>query len=58
MVLLRKVPVPIVSLSDSTVDWNATGLTTPGGGLILSYQNNLIAGNLSPGVTPLSFGQQ
>ena len=41
-----------VSLRDSTVDWNATGLTTSGGGLILSYQNNLIAGNLSPGVTP------
>jgi hypothetical protein len=47
-----------VSLRDSTVDWNATGLTTSGGGLILSYQNNLIAGNLSPGVTPLSVSQQ
>ena len=47
-----------VSLRDLTVDWNATGLTTSGGGLILSYQNNLIAGNLSPGVTPLSVSQQ
>jgi hypothetical protein len=47
-----------VSLSDSTVAWNATGLTTSGGGLILSYKNNIIAGNLSPGVTPLSFSQQ
>ena len=47
-----------VSLKDSTVDWNATGLTTTGGGLILSYQNNMIAGNLSPGVTPLSVSQQ
>jgi hypothetical protein len=47
-----------VSLRDSTVDWNATGLTASGGGLILSYQNNLIAGNLSPGVTPLSVNQQ
>jgi hypothetical protein len=47
-----------VSLKDSTVDWNATGLTTPSGGLILSYQNNLIAGNLSPGVTPVSLSQQ
>jgi hypothetical protein len=47
-----------VSLKDSTVDWNATGLTTSGGGLILSYQNNIIAGNLSPGVTPLSLSQQ
>ena len=47
-----------VSLRDSTVDWNATGLTMSGGGLILSYQNNLIAGNLSPGVTPLSVSQQ
>jgi hypothetical protein len=47
-----------VSLRDSTVDWNATGLTTSSGGLILSYQNNLIAGNLSPGVTPLSVSQQ
>ena len=27
-----------VSLNDSTVDWNATGLTTSSGGLILSYQ--------------------
>jgi hypothetical protein len=47
-----------VSLKDSTVDWNSTGLTTTGGGLILSYQNNMIAGNLSPGVTPLSLSQQ
>jgi Right handed beta helix region len=47
-----------VSLSDSTVDWNALGLATPAGGLILSYQDNLIAGNLSPGVTPLSVGKQ
>jgi hypothetical protein len=47
-----------VSLRDSTVDWNATGLTTSSGGLVLSYQNNLIAGNLSPGVTPLSVNQQ
>ena len=51
-------PGAYVSLKNSTVDWNATGLTTSGGGLILSYQNNLIAGNLSPGVTPLSFSQQ
>ena len=47
-----------VSLRNSTVDWNATGLTTSSGGLVLSYQNNLIAGNLSPGVTPLSVNQQ
>jgi hypothetical protein len=47
-----------VSLRDSTVDWNATGLTASSGGLILSYQNNLIAGNLSPGVTPPSFSLQ
>jgi hypothetical protein len=51
-------PGAYVSLKDSTVDWNATGLTTSGGGLILSYQNNLIAGNLSPGVTPMSVSQQ
>jgi hypothetical protein len=47
-----------VSLRDSTVAWNGTGLTTSSGGAILSYQNNLIAGNHSPGVTPLSFNQQ
>ena len=47
-----------VSLKDSTVDWNATGLATSSGGLILSYQNNLIAGNLSPGVTPTGVSQQ
>jgi hypothetical protein len=44
-----------VSLNDSVVDWNATGLTTSSGGLILSTQNNFIAGNLSPGVTPTNF---
>jgi hypothetical protein len=47
-----------VSLNDSTVDWNATGLTTASGGLIISYQDNLIAGNPSPGVTPLGIGRQ
>ena len=51
-------PNAFVSLSDSTVDWNTTGLATSGGGLILTYKNNMIAGNLSPGVTPLSFSQQ
>jgi hypothetical protein len=51
-------PGAYVSLRDSMVDWNATGLTASGGGLILSYQNNLIAGNLSPGVTPMSVNQQ
>jgi hypothetical protein len=40
------------------VDWNATGLTTSGGGLILSYRNNLIAGNINPCVTPVSVSQQ
>jgi hypothetical protein len=47
-----------VSLRDSTVDWNSTGLAAGGGGVILSYQNNMIAGNISPGVTPLSLSQQ
>jgi hypothetical protein len=47
-----------VSLSDSTVDWNAKGLSTGLGGTILSYRNNLIAGNSNPGVTPVSVGQQ
>jgi hypothetical protein len=47
-----------VSLRDSTVDWNSTGLATSSGGTILSYQNNLIAGNLHPGVTPVSLSQQ
>jgi hypothetical protein len=47
-----------VSLNDSTVAWNATGLTTSSGGLILSYKNNMIAGNLSPGVTPTSVSLQ
>jgi hypothetical protein len=51
-------PLSYVSLSDSTVDWNATGLNTVNGGTILSYKNNMIAGNLSPGVTPLSFSLQ
>jgi hypothetical protein len=47
-----------VSLINSTVLWNATGLTASGGGLILSYQNNVIAGNPHPGVTPMSVSQQ
>ena len=47
-----------VSLSDSTVAWNATGLSTGSGGLILSYQNNLIGGNPNPGVTPVSVSRQ
>jgi hypothetical protein len=51
-------PGAYVSLRDSTVDWNATGLSATGGGLILSYKDNMIAGNLSPGVTPLSLSQQ
>ena len=37
-----------VSLNDSTVAWNATGLTTSGGGLLLSYKNNIIAGESQP----------
>jgi hypothetical protein len=41
-----------VSLNDSAVGWNGTGLTTSSGGVILSYKNNVISGNLSPGVTP------
>jgi hypothetical protein len=47
-----------VSLNDSTVAWNATGLATSGGGTILSYKNNVIAGNLSPGVTPVAVSPQ
>jgi Right handed beta helix region len=47
-----------VSLADSTVVWNATGLATSSGGLILSYQNNLIGGNPNPGVTPMSVSRQ
>jgi hypothetical protein len=47
-----------VSLNDSTVAWNASALSTGSGGLILSYKNNVIAGNLSPGVTPVSVGLQ
>jgi len=47
-----------VSLNDSTVDWNATGLNTVGGGIVLSYRNNVIAGNLGPGATPTGVNQQ
>jgi hypothetical protein len=47
-----------VVLSDSTVAWNATGLTATGGGAIFSTQNNVIGGNANPGVTPQNFGQQ
>jgi hypothetical protein len=47
-----------VSLNDSNVAWNATGLATSSGGTVLSYKNNVIAGNLSPGVTPVGVGQQ
>jgi hypothetical protein len=44
-----------VSLNDSTVAWSATGLNAENGGLILSYKNNLIAGNPSPGTAPIQF---
>jgi hypothetical protein len=47
-----------VSLNNSTVAWNQTGMTTSSGGHILTYQNNLIAGNPITGVTPLSFSLQ
>jgi len=47
-----------VTLRDSTVAWNATGLTTTAGGAILSTQNNLIGGNLSSSVTPTNVGLQ
>jgi hypothetical protein len=47
-----------VSLNDSTVAWNTTGLATSSSGTILSYKNNVIAGNLSPGVTPTGVNQQ
>ena len=47
-----------VSLSDSTVAWNTTGLTTSSGGIVLSYKNNIIAGNAFPGVTPVSLDKQ
>ena len=47
-----------VSLNDSTVAWNATGLNTASGGTILSYKDNLIAGNPIAGVTPVGLSQQ
>jgi len=47
-----------VSLNGSTADWNGTGLATSSGGTILTYQNNLFGGNVSPGVTPVSVSQQ
>jgi hypothetical protein len=47
-----------VSLNGSTSDWNGTGLATSSAGTVLSYQNNLFGGNVSPGVTPVSVSQQ
>jgi hypothetical protein len=47
-----------VLLRDSTVMWNSTGLFAANGGLVLSYQNNVIAGNPAPGVTPVSLSSQ
>jgi hypothetical protein len=43
-----------VSLSDTTVAGNTTGLSTDTGGSIGSYGNNRINGNVSAGVTPTS----
>ena len=43
-----------VSLNYSTVAWNATGLATSTGGLVLTFKNNVIGGNVSDGVTPQS----
>ncbi len=47
-----------VALNDSTVAANAKGLTTTSGGLIFSFKNNFIGGNLSPGVTPTAVDLQ
>ena len=47
-----------VLLRDLTVMWNSTGLFAANGGLVLSYQNNVIAGNPAPGVTPVSLSSQ
>jgi hypothetical protein len=43
-----------VTLTDSTVVGNATGLATASAGAIGSYGNNRVSGNLSDGVTPTS----
>jgi hypothetical protein len=47
-----------VSFSDSTIAWNATGLTTSGGGTNITYKNNVIGGNPNPGVTPYGLNLQ
>lgn len=47
-----------VSLTASQVVWNGTGLVAITGGQILSYQNNLIGGNPTPGTAPVSVSLQ
>jgi len=47
-----------VSLNDTTVAWNTQGLNPGTGGTILSYKDNLIAGNPIPGPAPVSLNQQ
>ena len=45
-----------VTLSDSTVAWNAKGLNASSGGIILSTGNNRVGGNFNGnGVSPVAF---
>lgn len=46
----------LVFLSDTTVMSNVTGLSAAGGGIIFSYGNNRLTGNVSDGSVPVTSG--
>jgi hypothetical protein len=41
-------------ISDCVITGNATGVSTSGGGQIISFRNNTWAGNTTDGTTPFS----
>jgi hypothetical protein len=45
-------------LSDSTVQQNTTGLSVTGGGSIISFNNNRLAGNGTDGAPTLTIYQR
>lgn len=46
------------TLGESTVLSNGSGPVTAGGGVIVSYRNNELASNVSPGIDPLALGRR
>jgi hypothetical protein len=41
-------------ISDCVISGNTTGVATSGGGQIITFRNNALAGNITDGATPFS----